>query len=775
MFLVVACLSGKAYSETASAKVKTPAEYVNPFIGASTSTRAAGVYHGLGKSIPGATYPFGLVQLSPNTITGGDNGSGYSDEHESIEGFAFTQMSGVGWYGDLGNFLVMPTVGPMHTNSGRPKDPDAGYRSRYDKESEAAHAGYYSVFLSDYQIRTEATVAQRAGMLKFTFPERADARIQIDLARRVGGTSTWQEVRIIDDYTISGKMVCTAEGGGWGNGGGKPDYTVHFCARFSKPLKNYGVWSVAVPEGQSRKLGFVESDDFQRLTSKAEVHKLVTEYTGKHIGFFTEFSTHKDEVVLMKAGISFVSEENAKKNLEAEIPHWNFKRVLKENRCAWNEALSKIEIKTADENLKHIFYTALYRTMIDPRLYSDVNGEYIGGDKKVHRTGSFQKRTIFSGWDVFRSEMPLLTLIRPDVVNDLLNSLITLADESEKGYLERWEFLNAYSGCMVGNPAISVLTDAWKKNIRGYDVEKAWEQAEQTSNKFGNSQYGYAPNSISETLEFAYTEWCMAELAKGLGKKEREKYYLNLSQSYRHIYDEEHRSFRPRDSKGNFKPWPQKGRLAGGYGCVESNPFQQGWFVPHDVDGLARLMGGKKKAIEELDYMFANTPTHFLWNDFYNHANEPVHHVPFLYNRLGQPWKTQYWTRFICRNAYKNEVMGLVGNEDVGQMSAWYVLGSIGMHPICPGDTRIELCTPLFDKITIRVAGNKVFTIRVKGQSAGNDYIESTTLNGKPYYRCYIDYYDIIKGGVLELTLSDKPNTAWGTTRSIYPDNEKQF
>lgn len=643
---------------------KRAAEYVNPFIGASTNVRDAGAYHGLGKTIPGATYPFGLVQLSPNTITGGDNGSGYSDEHESIEGFAFTQMSGIGWYGDLGNFLVMPTIGPMHTNSGKLENPDAGYRSRYDKASEYARAGYYSVYLSDYRILTEATVAQRAGML--------------------------------------------------------------------------------------------------RLTAGAEIHRQVSSFEGKHLGFFAEFETTKDEVVLMKAGISFVSEENARENLETEIADWDFERVLQSNQQAWNEALSKVEVASDDEELKHIFYTALYRTMIDPRLYSDTNGEYMGGDKKIYQTGSFQKRTIFSGWDVFRSEMPLLTLIRPDVISDMLNSLITLVDESGKGYLERWEFQNAYSGCMIGNPAISVLVDAYKKRIRNYDLEKAWQYAEESSRLFGNAKYGYVPGSISSTLEYAYTEWCMAELAKALGKTSEEQHYRKLAKSYQHIYDAEHRSFRPKDEKGNFLPWPEKGRLTEGYGSVESNPFQQGWFVPHDIEGLTQLMGGREKTIEELDYMFANTPTDFLWNQFYNHANEPVHHVPFLYNRLGQPWKTQYWTRFICQKAYKNEVKGLVGNENVGQMSAWYVLASIGMHPICPGDTRMELSAPLFDKVTLRLAGGKVFTIRVKGQSPQNTYIQSATLNGKPYTKCYIDYQDVVQGGVLELTLSDQPNKNWG-------------
>ena len=736
--------------------------YVNPFIGASTNTKDAGASHGLGKTIPGATSPFGLVQLSPNTITGGDNGSGYSDEHQSIEGFAFTQMSGIGWYGDLGNFLVMPTVGKLQTNSGKLSDPDGGYRSRYDKESEEAKAGYYAVQLTDYGIKAEATVAPHSGFLRFTYPKHEQSRIQIDLARRVGGSSTWQEVKVVDDHTITGKMVCTPEGGGWGNGAGKADYVVYFYAQFSKPLKNYGVWSVDIPEGQERKRQFVQSKVFQELVAQAQIHENVREFAGEHIGFFTEFETEQDESVQMKAGISFVSEEGAKKNLEVEISHWDFDRTLNENQKRWDEALSKIHVETTDEEKKVIFYTALYRTMIDPRLYADVDGKYIGGDKQVHETAAFQKRTIFSGWDVFRSEMPLLTIIRPDVIHDMLNSLISLAEESGNNYLERWEFLNAYSGCMVGNPAISVLVDAYKKGIRSYDIEKAWKVAARTSTLFGNAPLGFVPNSISETLEYAYTEWCMAELAKALGKTEEEKKYRELALSYRNIYDSEKRSFRPKDEKGNYLPWPEEGRLKESYGCAEANPFQQGWFVPHDIEGLEQLMGGKEQALAELDDMFAHTPSHFLWNPYYNHANEPVHHVPFLYNRLGQPWKTQYWARFICQHAYKNGVKGLVGNEDVGQMSAWYVLASIGMHPVCPGDTRMELFTPSFDRVVVEVGNGKQFVITAPGQSETNTYIQSAKWNGQPYTKCYIDYQEIMKGGLLELVVSDKPNKEWG-------------
>ncbi|MDR1154883.1 MAG: GH92 family glycosyl hydrolase [Bacteroidales bacterium] len=739
-------------------------DYVDPLIGASTNIRAAGANHGLGKTFPGAASPFGMVQVSPNTITGGDNGCGYSYEHTTIEGFAMTQMSGVGWYGDLGNFLAMPTTGDLKVIAGKPEQPEAGYRSRYDKATETAKAGYYSVHLTDDDIRAEATVTPRAGMLRFTYPESRTSRIQIDLSRRVGGTSTWQTLKVVDGHTVSGRMECTPEGGGWGNGAGKALYTVYYCAKFSRPLKNTGVWSADIPDDQVRRREEVTSDAYQQLVAGAQIIRNVKSYEGKHLGFFTEFETSAGEQVLMKTGISFVSEEGARKNLEAGIPHWDFDKVREQTRALWDEALGRITVSGGTEAQRTIFYTALYHTMIDPRMFSDADGKYPGGDRQVHTADSFRKRTVFSGWDVFRSQMPLQTIISPDVVNDLINSLVTLAEESGEGYLERWEFLNAYSGCMLGNPAISVIVDAYAKGIRGFDTERAWKYAVATTERFGNEKRGHS-GDISSTLEHAYTEWCMAELARQLGKTAEQEKYLKLSQSYRNIWDaDEMHWFRPRRNDGSFAPLPPEGRLRQDYGCAESNPYQQGWFVPHDVAGMAELMGGRRAAIADLDSMFANTPANMLWNNYYNHANEPVHHIPFLYNRLGEPWKTQQWSRFICEHAYKTGVEGLVGNEDVGQMSAWYVLAASGIHPVCPGETRFELTSPLFDRIVWNLPGGKTFTVEVSGNSPENVYIQSATLNGQAYSRCCIDYADIMNGGRIELVMGSRPNVKWGTS-----------
>lgn len=745
---------------------KKPADYVNPFIGASTSAKKAGASHGLGKTFPGAATPFGLVQISPNTITGGDNGPGYSYENPTIEGFAFTQMSGIGWYGDLGNFLVMPTVGELKTSSGRVAHPEEGYRSRYSKEDEVAKAGYYAATLTDYHIRAEAAAAPHSGILKFTFPKHQQSRIQIDLARRVGGTSTEQYVKVLDDHSIQGWMKCTPEGGGWGNGEGKANYTVYFYAEFSKPLVNYGVWSANIPDDWTRKRENIESDLFRKQVSQAEILKACKEKKGKHLGFFSEFTTQDKEEVLLKVGISFVSMEGAKNNLKAEIKDFNFKKVQQKGTELWNTALSKMSVEGGTAEDKTIFYTALYHTMIDPRCFTDVDGKYPGGDGKIHQTNAFVKRTVFSGWDVFRSQFPLLTIIRPDVVNDMINSLVTLADESGQDYLERWEFLNAYSGCMVGNPAVSVIADAYAKGIRNYDVDRAYELSKQTVEKLGNGKKGYVDGSISETLEYAYSDWCMSRFAQLRNKKEDEKKYAQKAQNYLNIFDKSVQWFRAKKDNGSWGEWSKEGRTAQGYGCVESNPYQQGWFVPHDIKGMTELMGGKEKVIADLSSFFDHTPENMMWNNYYNHANEPVHHVPFLFNRLGVPWLTQKWTREICLRAYHNSVEGLVGNEDVGQMSAWYVLAASGIHPVCPGDTRFEITSPVFEKITIGLeaknALGRQFVIEAKKNSLVNRYIQRAELNGKAYNKCYLDYNDIKSGGKLVLYMGESPNQNFG-------------
>ncbi len=745
------------------------AQWVNPFIGASTSVDAAGVYHGLGKTYPGATTPFGMTQVSPNTITGGDNAPGYSSEHTTIEGFAMTQMSGVGWYGDMGNFLVMPTTGELHTIAGREDGSVKGWRSRYDKSSEKAEAGWYGVHLTDYDIYAESSATPHCGVLRFTYPKSDLSRVQVDLARRVGGCSEEQYVKVESDKAFSGWMRCTPQTGGWGNGDGKVAYTLYFYAELSRSVDEWGFWSADIPDGWARKNNDVVTPEYLAKVAEAAIIRGEKELQGEHIGIFGEFDTRKGEQVELKVGISYVDVEGAKRNFDVEVAKKNFNKVRKEAFEQWNNALARVEVEGCTDVDKRIFYTALYRTMLEPRTHTDVDGRYVGGDFKVHQSDDkFLKRTLFSGWDVFRSQMPLQTIINPSVVNDVICSLMEQARTSGRQYYERWELFNSYTGCMLGNPALSVLADAYAKGIRNYDVEEAYRYAVNSSAKFGNGELGYTVSgtSISHTLEYAYFDWCIAQLAKALGKSEDAEAYMLKSQAWRNIFDDEKGWFRPRRADGEWEEWPENARIKEWYGCMEATPYQQGWFVPHDIDALAEKLGGKELAVADLENFFEKAPADMHWNAYYNHANEPVHHVSFMFNRLGAPHLTQYWSRFICRQAYADKVEGIVGNEDAGQMSAWYVLAAMGLHPVCPGEERMEITSPVFESITISLdkeyAQGKKFVVRALDNSPENVYIQSAKLNGEPYNKCYINFSDIVAGGELELQMGSEPNPMWG-------------
>lgn len=764
----------RGWTETTVIPSHEGANHINPIIGASTSQAL-----GEGKTFPGPATPFGMVQLSPDTTTTGDNAPGYSYDYTTIEGFSFTHMSGVGWYGDFGNLQIMPTVGPMKLASGRIDHPREGWRSRFQHTTEQARANYYTVTLDDYGIRSELTAAPRAGMLRFTFPQSEQSRIQIDLARRIGGTSTRQYVKVVGDSAIEGWMLCPASGGGWGNGEGNVSYTVYFRSEFSKPLGHFGVWKIDVPDGtfpvhSGLVTDFFQTDAFYDLVRQGKVLDGCREQEGNHLGFFLEFPTHASEQVIVKSGISFVSMEGARKNLAHDIPGWDFAQVHEQGVALWNAALGSIEIEGATDDQQAIFSTALYHAMIDPRMVSDLDGKYTAADKTVRTASSYTPRTIFSGWDVFRAAFPLMTLLNPALINDEINSLIELAELSGKGYLERWEIMNAYSGCMDGDPATSVIVDAYSKGIRGFDVEKAYAACRQTAagkndatNRPENEFYmkhGYVPNLVSWTMDNAYYDWCVANLAASLGKRDDAQLFSARAANYKKIYDPQVQSMRAKDASGNWIAW--QGKTAFGQGCVESNPGQQTWFVPHDVYGLIELMG-KETFAQELEEFFDKTPASFGWNDYYNHSNEPVHHVPYLFVYAGKPWLTQKWVRRILANAYHDNVNGIVGNDDVGQMSAWYVLSAMGFYPVCPGDNTYILGSPLFSKTTLRLDPKwhkgKSFIITANNQAATHDYIQSAKLNGMTLSRAWITHDEIVSGGTLELTMGAEPNYQWGT------------
>lgn len=733
-------------SFTVVAQTNSPAGCVNPFVGCVTDSKIHPTSDGYGKTFPGAATPYGLVQLSPDSITGGDNGSGYNIEHTTLQGFSFTHLSGVGWYGDLGNFLVMPTTGPLKTSYGEVNQPGTGYLSR--KADETASAGYYAVTLADYGIRVELTAAPRSGMLRFTFPANDHSRIQVDLARRVGGTAVAESVKVVGGNAIEGWMRCTAEGGGWGDGAGHPNYTVYFHAEFSRPITNCGVWEVEIPDGARRHHQKIDPE-FLKAMASAKIISGCREKEGKHIGFYAEFATKANEQVLMKAGISFTSIEGARKNLQSDIAGWDFDAVHAAARDQWNRELSRISVEGGTPKQRAIFYTAMYHAMIDPRCFADADGTYPGGDEKrtPMKNSRYTRRTVFSGWDVYRSDFPLMTLIAPQVVGDMIDSLTDLAAESGKGYLERWEFLNAYSGCMNGNPAVVVLADAYMKGLRNFNVNQAYLAAKATSeNKAtGNGPGGVKPGDLATTQEINLADWGLSQVAAGLGDKEAAAKLLERTHGWRTFYDPTNHWF---TGKG-----------------LESNIEQQGWFVPHDIPGLMEQVGGKDKFVARLDDFFKQTPNVSRWNNFYNHANEPVHLLPFLFNRADAPWLTQKWVRFIDERAYGDDPYGICGNDDVGQMSAWYVLTACGIHQACPGDTRYEVFTPLFDRVEIRIdpiyGKDRKFVIIAYGNGPGERYIASAKLNGQPLNRCWLDHSEIIAGGTLELQLTDKP-TRWG-------------
>jgi predicted alpha-1,2-mannosidase len=749
-------------------------DYVDPMIGAVAKTK----YYG--RTFPGSTLPYALVKLGPDTFTGGDVASGYSFEHNNLEGFSFVHMSGIGWHGEFGNLLVTPTNGDFHPNRGRVEDPESGYRSGINHETEVASPGFYAINLDDYNIKAEMTSTQRAGVLRFTFPRNTTNRVQIDLSRRIGGTSLQQHIKVIDDTKIEGWMKYAPEGGGWGNGRtNMVFYTVFFSAEFSRPFARHGVWSAQIPDGQSRKVQDIASDTYRDLVKNSEIFEGVRELEGDHLGFFAEYpDLQEGEQLMFKAGISFVDLDGARKNLRAELDHWDFDKVRSDAEEAWARQLGLIQIEGASEAQKEIFYTALYHAQIDPRDFTDVDGRFYLKETGINKAADFNYRTIFSGWDAFRSHIPLLTIIDPELVNELVNSLIIKAEDGGLGF-PKWEIAGSYSNCMLGDPALPVILDAWTKGIRGYDLKKAYEFGRQTSlgpDTIRNGWQSYNENGyvacdpvparwdgyykcVSATLENSYADWSLSQIAHALGDTAGETQFLERSKYYNNLFDTETGYFRGKYKNGEWIPW--EGELTFGQGNIESNPLQQMWFVPHDIEALKALLG-KDRFLAELENLFDRTPRDFPFNDFYNHANEPVHHVPYLFNHTGKPWLTQKWVRRILENAYGTGPYGIMGNDDVGQMSAWYILSSLGFHPISQGDRRYWLGSPAFSKAVIHLDKNhytgETFTVIARNNSAQNVYVQKVTLNGKDLNRPYILHEEVTNGGELVFVMGREPN-----------------
>ena len=700
-------------------------DWIDPLIGAVTypdeshqgRTSGNGIIHGCGKTFPGAATPFGQVQLSPDTVTGGDNGSGYSYAMSSIEGFSFTHMSGVGWYGEFGNLQVMPTTGLRELDRERASSP-------FSHERETAKAGYYRVELDRYGVGVELTASKTCGFMRFAFPQDETARVKFDLGRRIGQKDPWlsnSEQRVVakDSRTIAGYMVCSAKDGGWGRGKGDVNYTLYFYAEFSEPMVMCGVAEKGreVPCGKA------------------------VDYTGTNVVFFAEFGRLSRSLEL-KVGISFDSEECARNNFVGEASGTTFDEARIRARNLWSDAMGSLCTKGGTANDRTVFYSALYHAMIDPR--------------EIGRGDGFVRRTVFSGWDVFRSEMPLLTLIRPDVVSDTIKSMMETVTSGKREVLPRWDIFGCSSGCMIGQPVISVMADAYEKGIRDFDVELALKLADAAlEGESDGRRRGFYPGDLSRTLEYAYFDWCYGRLAELAGHTEDARRGYAYGQNYTNCWSREVGWMRARKEDGSWLEW--LGRERHGQGCIESNPWQQGWFVPHDVEGLVRLMGGRRRFTEELERFFNATPADFGWCDSYNHPNETCHLLPFLFAHSEKPELVSRWTRAIRENAYGTGPYGLCGNDDVGQMSAWYVLAAIGIHPLCPGDGRWYITAPLFDETKIRLSPRYypggTFTIKAKSLHGTRDHVLNARLNGKPLDRLYITTAELAAGGILEVGL----------------------
>lgn len=760
-----------------------PLSYVDPFVATCCTPDFPQFFglpdaqpHGNSRCTPGALTPFGMVNVGPVTRHSGDTPPGY-DAHDSlITGFPFMRTSGSGWCAEFGNLLTMPTNGPLNTCFGLDDGSIKGFASYFKKDTEKASAGYYSVILDDYGIRTECTASPHGGVLRFTYPASETSRFLCDLAFRITGSSDHQDIHVIDDHSFEGHMNYTPKTGGWGNGAANVKYDLYFYASVDKPLKDYGFWSADIPEDFVRLNEEVNTPEYMKILSDAEIIRGKDEFEGDCIGFFSEFPTTEGEKVELKVAFSFVDAEGARKNFKAELEGKDFEAVRSSARDSWAEALGKVRIKGGTPDQRSIFYSALYHSMVDPRIFSDVDGRFWGGDWKTHDSEGYTRRTLFSGWDVFRSEMPLHTIVTPEMVQDFVNSQVGLAEESGMEAYSRWEMLNAYTGCMIGNPTISVIADAWQKGIRGFDLAKALKYSVHSTEIWGIPEdLGYCTDesSVSNTLEHSYFAWCVARLAEGAGDTGLAARFDETSHSWRNLFNPDLGWFQPKYENGEYIPMPETGAFGSGsgmyalnYRCCEANLMQQGWFVPHEFDSFIKMAGGTEPLIEKLDELFENTPFKLGWTEYYHHGNEPQHWVPFLYNKLGQPWKSQKWCRTILDKDYFNDVEGMVGNEDEGQLSAWYVLVASGMHPSCPGDGRMEILSPIFDKVEFkldpRFYKGKKFTIVTHGNSEDNMYIQKARLNGEPLDKCWFDFSAIAEGGKLELWMGPEPNKDWG-------------
>lgn len=714
-------------------KEKPLISFVNPFIGTG----------GHGHTYPGATAPFGMMQLSPDTrLEGWDGCSGYHYSDSYIYGFSHTHLSGTG-VSDYGDILLMPTNTLVFTNGA---NGEKGYRAYFSHEEEYASPGFYKVRLDSTDIHIELTTTPRAGMHRYRYPSSEDQFLIIDLEHR--DKLLDMTIREISDYEISGYRFSEA----WAE-----DQRVYFHIRFSHPIKSATHFQ-REPDSRIRKAGY-------------------------------QFINPNNEPVIIRIGISAVDEEGARKNLEKEIGDKTFDQIKAGTEAAWEDQLEKIVINGSNFDHKVNFYTALYHTMIAPNLYQDVDGRYRGMDLEIHQTKEFDYYTVFSLWDTYRATHPLYTIIEKDRTSDFINTFLAKYDEG--GIIPIWDLSANYTGCMIGYHAIPVIADAYLKGIRGFDAERAFTAMKHSAmqDDLGLRSFkeiGFIPieeesESVSKTLEYAYDDWTISMMAKALNKEDDHRYFIQRAQSYKNLFNPGTKFMQGRFRNTWFSPFDP---YEVNFNYTEANAWQYSLYVPQDISGLIDLMGGKDGFRSHIDNLFmASTETSGREQaditgliGQYAHGNEPSHHMAYLYNFINEPFKTQEKVHKIITELYQNSPDGISGNEDCGQMSAWYVFSALGFYPVTPGNGQYIIGTPLFEKASIRINPNNTsakdyFTIIANGISEDNMYIASASLNGEPLQRSYLYHDEIMNGGVLSFEMTHKPSD-WGTLNTNIPVTE---
>jgi len=740
-FCLIFVFSCKDKLENPSNKEKSLTKYVDPFIGTG----------GHGHTYPGATVPFGMLQVSPiNGISKWDWCSGYHYSDSIAVGFSHLSLSGTG-IGDLADILFMPINKEVDLTVKTTSRDELPYKSSYSHANESASPGYYQVFLEDHDVNVELTTSQRTAYHKYTFKENDNQAVVVDLGFAINWDKALKtSLKIEDEYTISGYRFST----GWAK-----NQKVFFVAKFSKPILKHNL----IADG-------VKTDEI-----KSEGNKIAAQLF---------FDSNKNNELYAKVALSSVSIVNAKDNLKAG--DFNFETIKAEAEDTWNTALTKIEVETPVDSLKTMFYTAMYHAQLAPVTYSDKNGQFRKENDSIVTATNYTAYSTLSLWDTFRAEHPLLTITAPDKVSDIVNTM--LAYYETKKILPVWTLYANETNTMTGYHSIPVIVEAYKKGIRGFDAEKAYQAMKTTmmQDERGLDHYkahGYIPyslldESVTITLEYAYDDWCVAQMAQALGKDEDYKFFLNRSRAYQHLFDNETGFMRGKSVDGNSwnEPFDAKHsnhREQTDY--TEGNAWQHSWFVPHDVEDFISLHGSNEVFTNRLEQLF--TESSEITGDNvsvdisgligqYAHGNEPSHHIAYMFNHANKPWRTQYWARYILDTQYNTTPVGLSGNEDCGQMSAWYALSSIGIYPMNPASGDYEIGSPIFEKASISLSKDKNFVIKAEHVSDKNIYIQSATLNGELFNQTSISHQQILEGGTLHFIMGSEPNKAWGTTNS---------